>query len=352
MSRGGFNEYTWATSNPDKVTCIYADNPAISKESLMKLDKLIENDVPLLNICGSIDPLLGNHTLPIESIYQQLGGRISLMIQEGKAHHPHSLRDATPIADFIEKSFQATKVAVPDFVGERATSSYFYGIANSYQYFPSEKNYITCRGAIFGECFKRYDFRIEGVRGATVIVPNNPAPGKPWVFRSDFVERTDVVALALLAKGFYIVTGPVPTNVDGPVVEEWNKVYKYLTDRGFSKKAVMSGSGGAVGEAYAWAIENPDKVSCIYGESPVLVSNLAKVQPIDNLAPLAKAGVPVLHLCGSLDPNLETQTRAAEKKYKALGGQFSVIVREGEGRYLPVVKDMEKVVRFITEKAK
>jgi len=27
MSRGGRNAYTWATANPDKVSCIYADNP-------------------------------------------------------------------------------------------------------------------------------------------------------------------------------------------------------------------------------------------------------------------------------------------------------------------------------------
>ena len=33
MSRGGVNEYDWATVNPDKVSCIYADNPAIRPEA-------------------------------------------------------------------------------------------------------------------------------------------------------------------------------------------------------------------------------------------------------------------------------------------------------------------------------
>ena len=69
--------------------------------SLMKLGELAQNDVPLLHVCGSLDPILGNHTLPVESIYQQLGGRISVMIKDGAGHHPHSLRDPTPIADFI-----------------------------------------------------------------------------------------------------------------------------------------------------------------------------------------------------------------------------------------------------------
>ena len=54
-----------------------------------------------------------------------------------------------------------------------------------------------------------------------------------------------------------------------------------LTDHGLSRKPVMEGAGGAAGEAYAWAVENPDKVSCIYGENPVLRSHMSKKQPLD-----------------------------------------------------------------------
>ena len=46
----------------------------------------------------------------------------------------------------------------------------------------------------------------------------------------------------------------------------------------------MEGAGTAAGEAYAWAIENPDKVSCIYGENPALRSLMAKAPPLDHLA--------------------------------------------------------------------
>ena len=105
----------------------------------------------------------------------------------------------------------------------------------------------------------------------------------------------------------------MPTDTDGPVLQQWNAVYKHLTDHGLSKKPVMEGAGGAAGEAYAWAIENPDKVSCIYAENPILRSHMTKAQPLDNLAPLAKAGVPLLHVCGSLDPWLDSQTRVARE---------------------------------------
>jgi lysophospholipase L1-like esterase len=352
MSRGGEYAYTWATSHPDKVSCIYADNPGGNREALARLGDLAANDVPLLHVCGSIDPILGRYSTVIENIYQQYGGRISVMIKEGYGHHPHSLRDPTPLADFIVQSVQARPAVVPDFVSSRFTRSSFYSVENSYRDFPKEGTYITCRGPYFADCYDRYAFDLPGVEGTiTVIAPKTPAPGKPWVFRADFVNREAAVDLALLAKGFHIVTGPVPYNADGPSLAHWNTVYKHPTGHGFSAKPVLAGAGGAAGEAYAWAIANPDKVSCLYGENPVLRSRLAQ-PPLDNLGPLAQAGVPLLHVCGSLDPWLESQTRVAEKRYKELGGSITVILKEGEGHYPLAPSDPRPVVEFITERAK
>jgi pimeloyl-ACP methyl ester carboxylesterase len=353
MSRGGEYAYIWATTHPDKVSCIYADNPGSNPEILMKLGALAANDVPLLHVCGSIDPLLGKFTLAMENIYQQFGGRITVMIKEGRGHHPHSLRDPQPIADWIEQNIKPVPVTPPAFAGPKFTRTSFYSAANSYRDFPKEGTYITCRGPGFTESYDRYAFELAGVEGAiAVIVPKTTAPGTPWIFRADFVNRDAAVDLALLAKGFHIVTGPVPYNSDGPQIPHWNAVYKRLTDCGFSRKPVMEGDGGAAGEAYAWAIENPDKVSCIYAENPVLRSNMAKTQPLDNLAPLAKAGVPLLHVCGSLDPWLADNTRVVEKRYKELGGQITVIIAEGEGHYLLGPRDTKPVVDFITKRAK
>lgn len=333
MSGGGRNAFTWATSNPDKVSCIYADNPLITRESLMKLGELVQRDVPLLHICGSLDPLSGNHTLPIESIYQQLGGRFSVMIKDGTGHHPHSLRDPTLIADFMTQSLEQAKPA-PAFVGKEFTRSAFYSAENSYSDFPKEETYITCRGAWFSQTYDRYEFKPESTTGTVnAIVPKAAAPGRPWVLRADLVPRDAAVDLALLQKGFHIVTGPRPRNPSRTVLQEWNSLYEYLIDQGFSTKPVLEGAGGAAGEAYAWAIANPDKVSCIYCENPILRSRISKTQPLDELAPLAKAGVPLFHVCGSLDPRLETQTKVAQKRYEALGGRITVVIKEGEGHY-------------------
>jgi len=353
MSLGGYYSYMWATTHPGSVSCIYADNPGIRTETLMKLGELAIKDVPLLHVCGSIDPLLGGNSTPIENIYQQFGGRISVMIKEGFAHHPHSLRDPKPIADFIENSFNETGSTPPDFLTQKFTSYNFYGDESTYLKYPSEGTYVTCRGPLFSECYKRYEFTIPGIQGGiSVIAPTRTAPGRPWVYRSSFVDRHEKVDLALLASGFHIVKGPVPTGMDGPVVKDWNTVYTYLTTHGFSPKPVLEGSGQAAGEAYAWAIENPNEVSCIYAENPIMHSNLAKIQPLEHLNPLITAGVPILHVCGRLDPGLQDNTLEAEHRYVALGGHMTVIINDGEGHYLIGSTHKKAAIDFITQIAK
>ena len=270
------------------------------------------------------------------------------MIKDGAAHHPHSLRDPKPIADFIERSVQPANGDVPAFVGAAFTKTACYRTASDYREFPSEKTFVACRGPWFAPCYDRYEFRLDGIRmPVTVIVPKTPASGKPWVFRADFVTRDAAVDLALLGQGFHVVTGPIPTDTDGPVLQQWNAVYKHLTDADLSKTPVLAGAGGAAGEAYAWAIENPDKVSCIYVENPILCSHMTKAQPLDRLAALAKAGVPILHVCGSLDPWLDSQTRAAERRYRELGGRFTVLVEDGKGHFPTAPKDPKPVVDFV-----
>jgi len=350
MSRGGEFAYTWATLHPDKVSCIYADNPGGNMEALMRVGALATNDVPLLHVCGSIDPLLGKYSSAIENIYQQFGGRISIMIKEGRGHHPHSLNDPTVMADFIEQSVKEAKTAPPDFIGNnKFTKGYFYSTGNFYRYFKSENNYLTLRGPLFTNCYDRYEFELTNVESfSKIIVPKNPAPGNPWVFRADLPDRNNAVDQALLAKGFYIVTGSVPYNFDGPTLKQWGLIYDHLVAHGFSKKPAMEGSGGAAGAAYAWAVANPDKVSCIYTLNANLHSYVAQTQPIDDLAPLAKTGVPLLHISGSLDPALNNNTLEVQKRYQELGGQIKVVIQQGDDHFL-TPQDPNAVVDFILQ---
>lgn len=325
MSKGGFNEFAWATAHPEKVTAIYADNPAISRESLMNLWKLAKADVPLLHVCGTMDPILGDPswvlnneyqplygTRTIEAFYRQLGGRISVMYKEGYGHHPHSLRDPKPIADFMVQSFNETAPPPPAWAPARVAVRNFYGTRSEQRYYAADDAYITCRGPFFNGSYRRYSFGLDSLHlTVTVTAPNTGAPGRPWVFRSDFPESASV-DLALLAKGYAIVTGPVGTNADGPVPAEWDAVYDYLVRHGFSAKPVMEGAG----DAYVWAELHPDRVACIYAENPLLRSLTAKVQPLDNLEPLA--GIPIIHFASPSNPLYKDNTAIAKQRCKSL----------------------------------
>jgi hypothetical protein len=352
MSRGGQYEYTWATEHPDKVTAIYADNPYIPTDILTKIGELAKNDVPLIHVCGSFDPLYNFSTLPVEAIYQGFGARISVLVKEGFGHHPHSLHNPKIIADFMEQSFKETKPAVPGYAGKHAIASWFYSSNYTYTNFPKESAYITCRGPIFVPAYRRYQVTLPGVDAfTTIIAPKKPAAGNPWIFRADAVRRDDTVSFAMLNKGYFIVTGAVSYNADGPVLAQWNKIYKYLTGFGFSPKPTISGNGGAAGEALAWAIANPDKVAGIYMVNPILKSKgILKTMPIDTLAPLVKAKIQVLFVCGADDPSLDEQALVAQKRYKQLGGKITVIVKKGEAHYIP--QGDAEAVAFITTQSK
>jgi len=347
MSKGGVNAFNWAGVNPESVASIYADNPALYDEDYAKIPVLAKHQVPLLHVVGTEDFVLP-YTMTVEKMYHQLGGSITVIMKEGHAHHPHSLIDPTPIADWIERSMNPIEANRPAFADATYTKTSYYGLESSYVYLTKEDTYATVRGPGYVPSYDQYtspgtgNFHLDAM---SIVVPQKPAPGKPWVFHPSFLERDSTVALALLANGYHIVLPPISGS--GAVQAKWDEVYQLMVENGFSKKVVMEGTGAKAGESYAWAIANPDKVSAIYARNPLLTSNMSRTPPIDNLAPLARAGVPILHDCGSLDPWLTSQTRVAEKRYRKLGGKFTVMLTEGEGHFPLSRKDPKPVVEFI-----
>src|SRR5262249_33121676 len=63
-----------------------------------------------------------------------------------------------------------------------------------------------------------------------------------------------------------------------------------------------------------------------------------------------KAGVPLLHVCGSRDPWLDSQTRVLEKRYQDLGGRITVLVEEGRGHFPTAPQDPKLGVDFIVSR--
>jgi pimeloyl-ACP methyl ester carboxylesterase len=132
--------------------------------------------------------------------------------------------------------------------------------------------------------------------------------------------------------------------------------YKELTkNHGFATKAMMLGRSRGGLMTLSWAAENTDKVAGFAGIYPVcnvasypgvakasgaygmtteqLSSHLAEHNPIDRLAALAKAGVPLFAIHGDSDKLVPLDANSGEmrKRYQALGGKMQLVVATGQG---------------------
>lgn len=72
---------------------------------------------------------------------------------------------------------------------------------------------------------------------------------------------------------------------------------------------------------------------------------------IDGLEALAKAGLPILSICGAADnvvPMAEN-TNVLKERYEALGGSIRVIAKEGVGHHPHSLEDPSEIVDFIVK---
>jgi len=223
--------------------------------------------------------------------------------------------------------------------------------------------------------FEKKALAIEG-HMAYYVKPAHALPGNPWVWRASFPDwHTDMDSI-LLSRGFYIAYISVDDQYGSPQsLQVWDKFYHYLTNEVSlaPKVALEAVSGGAL-YAYAWAKRNPDKVTCMYAETPVCdikswpggkekgigdtalwrqlkaVYHFTEAQampyndnPVDNLEGLAAFRVPMLHVIGlndKLAPPAEN-TYVFAQRYIAAGGPMSVHPvtigpQELQGHHFPI----------------
>lgn len=225
--------------------------------------------------------------------------------------------------------------------------------------------------------FDRYDFAFSG-RQATVVVPHRARPDRAWIWRPAFFGHEPQVDLALLENGFHVAYFDVTHCYGSPTaVKQGFDFYNYLLETG-SLSPTVTLEGLSRGGLYAlnWASTYPDKVACIYVDAPVCnlqswpgpkselwqdFLNEWKLttadgerfneNPIDRLAPLAKANIPVLSVCGEADdvvPYTEN-TRIAHRRYEVLGGNMRVILKPGVNHHPHSLKQPEPIVDFILQ---
>jgi pimeloyl-ACP methyl ester carboxylesterase len=235
--------------------------------------------------------------------------------------------------------------------------------------------------------FGKHEFPIAG-KSVTVVTPKSPAPGRPWVWHGEFFGHKPAPDIALLGKGFHVVYVKINDMLGSPAaVATWSRVHDELTGRyGLGARPALVGLSRGGLYCFNWAIENPSKVSCIYVDAPVcdfkswpggkgkgkgdpknwaLVMKLwgfkdeaealaYRGNPVDRLEPLAKAGVPLLHVFGDADDVVpwEENTGLVDTRYRALGGPITLIRKPGVGHHPHGLEDSTPIVDFILKHAR
>lgn len=230
--------------------------------------------------------------------------------------------------------------------------------------------------------FDRYDFEVDG-RKCLVVAPQAPAKGHPWIWRAEFFDHRPEIDLALVKKGFHLAYMNVGNTFGCPsAMKHFDEFYKVLTTQhGLSKKPVLEGLSRGGLYVYNWGAAHPDQVGLILGDNPVcdfkswpggkgkgpgspgdwmkllvdyeFADEAAALSydrnPVDNLAPLAAAKVPLLHICGDADevvPYAEN-TVLLKGRYEKLGGTIHVIVKPGLKHHPHGLDDPTPAVDFI-----
>ena len=224
-------------------------------------------------------------------------------------------------------------------------------------------------------------------RACKLVLPDVPDPRQRWAWRAEFFGAFTGVDLELVRRGFALAYMDVTDLYGSPAaVEHWDAFYHWATGKlGLHPRPALIGLSRGGLMVYNWAARHPDQTGCIYGDAPVMdfkswpggkgssagsaedwqkclsAYGLSEpealaypLNPIDNLAPLAKLRVPLIHVCGTADEAVPVaeNTAIAASCYSDLGGEMTVILKGGGGHHPHGLEIPTPVVEFILKHVK
>jgi pimeloyl-ACP methyl ester carboxylesterase len=223
-------------------------------------------------------------------------------------------------------------------------------------------------------------FTVNGCPAFLIAPPPQARAGgpPPWVWYAPTLpglpKEEEWMFRQFLAAGIAVAGIDVGESFGSPAGRaRYTAFYDELvTARGFScRAALLARSRGGL-MLYNWAVEHPEAVACVAGIYPVcdlrsypglplacgaygltaggLEAQLAAHNPIDRLAPLAAARVPIFHLHGDRDEIVPLAQNSGElaARYRALGGPVELKIFPGQSHnYWPGWFHSQELVDFV-----
>lgn len=230
--------------------------------------------------------------------------------------------------------------------------------------------------------FKSHQVQVDGCE-CVVVDPKIVAAGNPWIWRMEFFDHRPMADLALLEKGYHLAYMNVGNTFGSPkAIAHLDQFYQFaVRELKLNRKVVLEGFSRGGLYAYNFAAKYPGRVAAIYGDAPVCdfkswpggkgkgpgskddwTALLAcydfkdeqqaldyKHNPIDDLAILAKAHIPILHVVGAADEAVPVaeNTDVVVRRYKRLGGLIQVVSKPGGLHHPHSLDDPTPIVDFI-----
>ncbi len=245
--------------------------------------------------------------------------------------------------------------------------------------------------------FSRIDWYWEG-RECTLVAPHEAAPGKPWVWRTEFFGGFADADIELVKQGWHVAYCRLSDLYGCPYAVRQMEAFRAgLTDQWrLSSKPVLFGFSRGGLYALQYVAAYPERVSAVYLDAPVVdicswpggsgtgtgapaewreclevygiigpeVGEQDLRQPdilqragevterlLTLLAAPAQAGVPILIVSGDADRAVPFAENGAilQHVYSSLGGKVSTILKPGGDHHPHSLPDVGPIVEFVLQ---
>lgn len=229
--------------------------------------------------------------------------------------------------------------------------------------------------------YKKLDFTVCG-RNSFIVCPENPLPGNPWVWRTEFFGAFDYADRELLKRGWHLAYHCVSDMYGCPEsIPMMRQFYdSAISDFNMNKSPALFGFSRGGLYAVNFALAYPDSVGALYLDAPVLDIrswpggkgdglgepscweeckrwyNLTeetafdfKGNPLDFAEDVAKTRIPTLLVCGAVDRYVPYSENGEPffNRVKLAGGIIEQIVKPDCDHHPHSLSEPLPIVNFV-----